>query len=67
MIDFTELCMQTKLSEPLFPGAPRTAVYKFVKCNPDSDQANCVTYQSPEMAYSPELPSKVPASAAEDL
>lgn len=58
---------QIKQTEPLFPGAPRTAVYKFVKCKPDGDQANCVTYQSPEMAYSSELPPKIPASAAEDL
>ncbi|XP_030578369.1 serglycin isoform X2 [Archocentrus centrarchus] len=48
-------------------GAPRTAVYKFVKCSPDGDQANCVTQQSPEMEWSPDLPSKLPASAAQDL
>uniref|UniRef100_A0A3Q0R8T4 Uncharacterized protein n=1 Tax=Amphilophus citrinellus TaxID=61819 RepID=A0A3Q0R8T4_AMPCI len=51
----------------LSPGAPRTAVYKFVKCSPDGDQANCVTQQSPEMEWSPDLPSKLPASAAQDL
>uniref|UniRef100_A0AAQ4RY07 Prolactin receptor n=1 Tax=Gasterosteus aculeatus aculeatus TaxID=481459 RepID=A0AAQ4RY07_GASAC len=36
--------------------APRKAVYKFVKCNPEGDQANCVTQQSPSMAWSPDLP-----------
>uniref|UniRef100_A0A3B5A6H2 Serglycin n=1 Tax=Stegastes partitus TaxID=144197 RepID=A0A3B5A6H2_9TELE len=46
-------------------GAPRTAVYKFVKCNPEGGEANCVTQQSPEMAWSPDLPSKLPASAAQ--
>lgn len=45
-------------------GAPRTAVYKFVRCNPEGDQANCVTHQSPEMEWSPDLPSKLPASTA---
>uniref|UniRef100_A0A3P8P521 Uncharacterized protein n=1 Tax=Astatotilapia calliptera TaxID=8154 RepID=A0A3P8P521_ASTCA len=45
--------------------APRTAVYKFMRCNPDGDQANCVTQQSPEMEWSPDLPSKLPASAAD--
>ncbi|XP_012775070.1 serglycin isoform X1 [Maylandia zebra] len=48
-------------------GAPRTAVYKFMRCNPDGDQANCVTQQSPEMEWNPDLPSKLPASAAEYL
>ncbi|KAE8297132.1 hypothetical protein D5F01_LYC03747 [Larimichthys crocea] len=48
-------------------GAPQTAVYKFVRCNPEGDQANCVTQQSPEMAWSPELPAKLPASAAQYL
>ncbi|XP_063316456.1 serglycin isoform X2 [Pelmatolapia mariae] len=48
-------------------GAPRTAVYKFVRCNPDGDQANCVTQQSPEMEWSPDLPSKLPASTVEYL
>uniref|UniRef100_A0A671Y6I2 Uncharacterized protein n=1 Tax=Sparus aurata TaxID=8175 RepID=A0A671Y6I2_SPAAU len=33
----------------LSPGAPKTAVYKYVRCNPEGDQANCVTLQSPEM------------------
>uniref|UniRef100_A0A3P9C0N5 Uncharacterized protein n=1 Tax=Maylandia zebra TaxID=106582 RepID=A0A3P9C0N5_9CICH len=40
-----------------------TAVYKFMRCNPDGDQANCVTQQSPEMEWNPDLPSKLPASA----
>ncbi|CAK6964047.1 serglycin [Scomber scombrus] len=48
-------------------GAPTGATYKFVKCNPDGDQANCVTYQSPEMAWSPDLPAKLPASTAQYL
>ncbi|XP_041642929.1 serglycin [Cheilinus undulatus] len=48
-------------------GAPKKAVYKFVKCNPEGGQANCVTQQSPEMTWSPELPSKLPASAAQYL
>uniref|UniRef100_A0A3B4ZEH8 Uncharacterized protein n=1 Tax=Seriola lalandi dorsalis TaxID=1841481 RepID=A0A3B4ZEH8_SERLL len=51
----------------LSPGAPRTAVYKFVRCNPKGDQANCVTQQSPEMAWNPDLPGKLPASAAQYL
>uniref|UniRef100_A0A3Q2WXM2 Chemokine interleukin-8-like domain-containing protein n=1 Tax=Haplochromis burtoni TaxID=8153 RepID=A0A3Q2WXM2_HAPBU len=49
------------------PGLMSTAVYKFMRCNPDGDQANCVTQQSPEMEWSPDLPSKLPASAAEYL
>ncbi|XP_041792114.1 serglycin [Chelmon rostratus] len=48
-------------------GAPRTAVYKFVRCNPEGDQANCVTHQSPPMAWSPDLPGKLPASTAQYL
>ncbi|XP_070692366.1 serglycin [Pempheris klunzingeri] len=48
-------------------GAPRTAVYKFVRCNPEGDQANCVTHQSPEMAWSTDLPAKLPASTAQYL
>uniref|UniRef100_A0A3B4VH32 Uncharacterized protein n=1 Tax=Seriola dumerili TaxID=41447 RepID=A0A3B4VH32_SERDU len=51
----------------LSPGAPTTAVYKFVRCNPEGDQANCVTQQSPEMAWNPDLPGKLPASAAQYL
>ncbi|XP_072236491.1 serglycin [Leuresthes tenuis] len=46
-------------------GAPTTAVYKFVRCNPVGDQANCVTLQSPPMPWSSDLPSKLPASAAQ--
>ncbi|CAG5854470.1 unnamed protein product [Menidia menidia] len=48
-------------------GAPRTAVYKFVRCNPEGDQANCVTQQGPEMPWSSDLPSKLPASTAQYL
>ncbi|XP_065809111.1 serglycin [Labrus bergylta] len=48
-------------------GAPRTAVYKFVRCNPEGGQANCVTQQSPEMTWSPELPVKLLASTAQYL
>uniref|UniRef100_A0A8C4ER00 Uncharacterized protein n=1 Tax=Dicentrarchus labrax TaxID=13489 RepID=A0A8C4ER00_DICLA len=48
-------------------GAPRTAVYNFVRCNPEGDKANCVTQQSPEMAWSPDLPAKLPASTAQYL
>lgn len=48
-------------------GAPRKAVYKFVKCNPEGDQANCVTQQSPSMAWSPDLPAKLPAATAQYL
>uniref|UniRef100_A0A3B3UAA1 Uncharacterized protein n=1 Tax=Poecilia latipinna TaxID=48699 RepID=A0A3B3UAA1_9TELE len=46
-------------------GAPSTAVYKFLRCNPADGQANCVTQQSAEMPWSPELPSKLPASDKE--
>uniref|UniRef100_A0A8D2ZRK8 Uncharacterized protein n=1 Tax=Scophthalmus maximus TaxID=52904 RepID=A0A8D2ZRK8_SCOMX len=55
------------LSLSLSLGAPQTAVYKLVKCNPEGDQANCVTHQSPEMAWSPDLPAKLPASTAQHL
>ncbi|XP_054892298.1 serglycin [Poeciliopsis prolifica] len=48
-------------------GAPRTAVYKFLRCNPADGRVNCVTQQSPEMPWSPELPSKLPASEADSL
>ncbi|KAM7423958.1 hypothetical protein PAMA_000356 [Pampus argenteus] len=48
-------------------GAPRTAVYKFVRCNPKDDQANCVTHQTPEMTWSPDLPAKLPAATAQYL
>ncbi|TDH17176.1 hypothetical protein EPR50_G00005730 [Perca flavescens] len=47
-------------------GAPKTAVYKFLRCNPNN-QANCVTQKSPEMAWRPDLPAKLPASAAQYL
>uniref|UniRef100_A0A3Q2YZL3 Secreted protein n=1 Tax=Hippocampus comes TaxID=109280 RepID=A0A3Q2YZL3_HIPCM len=40
--------------------APRTAVYKFVKCRPEGNRANCVTQQSPQMEWSPDLPTKLP-------
>lgn len=75
--DWSEL-LRKKITQPkkkwtsmiLFispPGAPRTAVYKFVRCNPVGDQANCVTHQGPEMAWNPDLPAKLPASAAQYL
>nr|UQE85684.1 serglycin [Thamnaconus modestus] len=48
-------------------GAPRSAVYKYVKCNPEGDRANCVTYQSPRMPWSADLPDKLPASEASYL
>lgn len=48
-------------------GAPTTAVYKFVKCNPEGGQANCITHQSADMEWSPELPTKLPAAAAQYL
>ncbi|XP_051800976.1 serglycin [Acanthochromis polyacanthus] len=48
-------------------GAPSTAVYKFVKCNPEGGEANCVIQQTPKMAWSPDLPAKLPASAAQYL
>lgn len=48
-------------------GAPRTAVYKFVKCNPEGNQANCVTHRGPEMSFTPDLPNKLPAADAQYL
>ncbi|XP_077420013.1 serglycin [Vanacampus margaritifer] len=48
-------------------GAPKTAVYKFVKCRPEGERANCVTQQSPPMEWSPDLPTKLPASSAQYL
>ncbi|XP_055010849.1 uncharacterized protein LOC110175425 isoform X2 [Boleophthalmus pectinirostris] len=48
-------------------GAPSTAVYKFVKCNPEGDQANCITHQSANMEWSRDLPTKLPASATQYL
>lgn len=47
-------------------GAP-TAVYKFVKCNPDGDQANCITHQSANMEWSSDLPTKLSATEAQYL
>lgn len=48
-------------------GAPRTAVYKFVRCNPEGGNANCVTQQTSKMPWSPDLPSKLPAADAKYL
>ncbi|XP_053721542.1 serglycin-like isoform X1 [Synchiropus splendidus] len=48
-------------------GAPRKARYNYVKCKPDGDQANCVTHQSAEINWTPDLPSKLPAVAVEYL
>ncbi|XP_051920389.1 serglycin [Hippocampus zosterae] len=48
-------------------GAPRTAVYKFVKCRPEGNHANCVTQRSPQMEWSPDLPTKLPPSSAHYL
>ncbi|KAK2854157.1 hypothetical protein Q5P01_006818 [Channa striata] len=48
-------------------GAPTTAVYKLVKCNPKDGQANCVTHQSAEMEWSPDLPGKLSAAEAQHL
>ncbi|KAJ0002185.1 hypothetical protein NQD34_001981 [Periophthalmus magnuspinnatus] len=48
-------------------GAPTTAVYNFLKCNPEGDQANCITHQTRSMEWSPDLPTKLPASAAQYL
>ncbi|KAM9409569.1 uncharacterized protein KZ484_001747 [Pholidichthys leucotaenia] len=48
-------------------GAPMTAVYKFLKCNPANGLANCVIHQSPEMELNQDLPSKLPASSAQYL
>uniref|UniRef100_A0A672F9J5 Uncharacterized protein n=1 Tax=Salarias fasciatus TaxID=181472 RepID=A0A672F9J5_SALFA len=63
-------CSHKTLIHPLSDehlGAPRTAVYKFVRCNPEDDDANCVTQQTQEMEWSPDLPGKLPASAAQNL
>ncbi|XP_057710209.1 serglycin [Corythoichthys intestinalis] len=43
-------------------GAPTTAVYNFVRCQPRGNNANCVTQQSPQMEWSPDLPIKLPPS-----
>ncbi|XP_077569514.1 serglycin [Stigmatopora nigra] len=48
-------------------GAPRTAVYNFVKCQPQGNDPNCVTQQSPPMEWSPDLPKKLPPSSASFL
>ncbi|XP_077448822.1 uncharacterized protein LOC144068288 [Stigmatopora argus] len=48
-------------------GAPRTAVYNFVKCQPQDNNPNCVTQQSPPMEWSPDLPNKLPPSSASFL
>uniref|UniRef100_A0A3B3Z9R7 Uncharacterized protein n=1 Tax=Periophthalmus magnuspinnatus TaxID=409849 RepID=A0A3B3Z9R7_9GOBI len=50
-----------------FVGAPTTAVYNFLKCNPEGDQANCITHQTRSMEWSPDLPTKLPASLADLL
>uniref|UniRef100_A0A3Q3IUE3 Uncharacterized protein n=1 Tax=Monopterus albus TaxID=43700 RepID=A0A3Q3IUE3_MONAL len=42
-------------------------IFLFVKCNPEGDQTNCVTFQSPRMALTPDLPAKLPASTAQYL
>lgn len=47
-------------------GAP-TAAYKFVKCNPEGNQANCITHQSANLEWSPDLPARLPATAAQYL
>uniref|UniRef100_A0A3Q1F0Y2 Uncharacterized protein n=1 Tax=Acanthochromis polyacanthus TaxID=80966 RepID=A0A3Q1F0Y2_9TELE len=57
----------TQIDIFLSVGAPSTAVYKFVKCNPEGGEANCVIQQTPKMAWSPDLPAKLPASAAQKL
>uniref|UniRef100_A0A7N6FCD2 Uncharacterized protein n=1 Tax=Anabas testudineus TaxID=64144 RepID=A0A7N6FCD2_ANATE len=56
--------LHDKKSDTFFlsTGAPANARYKFVRCTPNSNQANCVTYQSPEVTWSPDLPAKMPAS-----
>lgn len=48
-------------------GAPKTAVYKFVRCNPEGGNANCVTQQTSKMPWSQDLPSKLPAADAKYL
>uniref|UniRef100_A0A3Q4GFI0 Uncharacterized protein n=1 Tax=Neolamprologus brichardi TaxID=32507 RepID=A0A3Q4GFI0_NEOBR len=52
-----------KTADSNMNGSTHTDAHWFVRCNPDGDQANCVTQQSPEMEWSPDLPSKLPASA----
>uniref|UniRef100_A0A1A8H8D6 Serglycin n=1 Tax=Nothobranchius korthausae TaxID=1143690 RepID=A0A1A8H8D6_9TELE len=48
-------------------GAPTTAKYQFVRCSPEGGQANCVTYQSSDIPWSPDLPKKLPASVGRTL
>ncbi|KAM9860898.1 serglycin [Aulostomus maculatus] len=48
-------------------GAPATASYKFVRCLPDGNQANCQTQKSPDIQWTPDLPVRLPASTAESL
>ncbi|KAF3832526.1 hypothetical protein F7725_026191 [Dissostichus mawsoni] len=48
-------------------GAPRTAVYKFVKCNPEGDQANCVTQRGPEIEAEPEEGESPPSEEDVEL
>uniref|UniRef100_A0A3Q2QWK2 Uncharacterized protein n=1 Tax=Fundulus heteroclitus TaxID=8078 RepID=A0A3Q2QWK2_FUNHE len=56
------LLSKVNICDFAFVGAPMTAVYKFLRCNPEGGKANCVTQQTPEMPWSPDLPSKLPAS-----
>uniref|UniRef100_A0A668ATT0 Uncharacterized protein n=1 Tax=Myripristis murdjan TaxID=586833 RepID=A0A668ATT0_9TELE len=48
----------------LLPGLP-TGRYMYVRCNPNGDQSNCITHRGPQMELNPDLPSRLPASAAE--
>ncbi|CAB1428489.1 unnamed protein product [Pleuronectes platessa] len=48
-------------------GAPRSYVYKFLKCNPDGNQANCVTQETPVRPWREDLPDKLPSSTAQYL
>ncbi|XP_035017378.1 serglycin [Hippoglossus stenolepis] len=48
-------------------GAPRSYVYKFLKCNPDGNQANCVTQQTPVRPWRAGLPDKLSPAAAQYL
>ncbi|XP_056134933.1 serglycin [Lampris incognitus] len=45
-------------------GAPTTARYMFVKCNPHDTDANCQTYHSPVVQVTSDLPTRLPVSAA---
>ncbi|XP_029901697.1 serglycin [Myripristis murdjan] len=42
-----------------------TGRYMYVRCNPNGDQSNCITHRGPQMELNPDLPSRLPASAAE--